>query len=685
MIWAILYIVAAILAISCAVQFTVKVGVRKVSVSFGLGMIAIATLYLAIASLRISDLYSPGLSSWLFDFANSILPLTGAAGPFFLLVLSRNFGRGDDKSNSGGISTLTRLAGLMTVIVLYFVATGMVFETIYTANNYVMILKGFFAKAVGFVMGALLVLALLNFENTRRNSISHMRHQIFVFMIITMLFVAGIVRLFFLGQITLDFLEYASPISVICMGWLYYLQMGKDSYSANVVIDRQAFLSSAVVLFLGIFMVTTGIIAYVIKQIGGRPDVFLSIIGAFLVIALFIVVIISDSIRHRISNAMLSRIYAGRFDYKSEWRQLSEDFAACESVPQLYKLLMERIKRLFDPTRMMLLITEGNYLVCRYPVDCASTEIKRNDPIAEWIFLKSESSFFSDIEESAHSKLKEFEDNFAVLVPIIAEKKLIGLILLGAKSETSPYNNEDFAMLSAIAQQAAVTMLHLRSRDTLLESEKLASFHKTASFVVHDLKNAVSMLSLMMQNAPRKMSDPEFQKESIRTIDQAVARMQHIIEKLKKPPQKEQLQIYELNPLKVLESAIEKSGVKSKAGIEIELLNNDFQPVKTDQGVLETVLINFLINAVEAMPEGGKIIIKQNSIDNKPRLEISDTGVGMTREFIETRLFRPFETTKSKGLGVGLYQCREMFNQAGGEIIVKSEPGKGSTFILIFP
>jgi signal transduction histidine kinase len=189
----------------------------------------------------------------------------------------------------------------------------------------------------------------------------------------------------------------------------------------------------------------------------------------------------------------------------------------------------------------------------------------------------------------------------------------------------------------------------------------------------------------MLQNAPRKMSDPEFQKESIKTITQAVDRMQAIIEKLKSPPGKEQIQAYELDPIKVINKAIEKSGVANRPDIKIELNCDKPIPVKADPAVLESVLINLLINAVEAMPDGGVICIEQNRQNNKQCLSVSDTGVGMTAKFIATKLFHPFETTKAKGLGVGLYQCREMFKETGGKIMVESEPGQGTKFTLVFP
>jgi signal transduction histidine kinase len=199
------------------------------------------------------------------------------------------------------------------------------------------------------------------------------------------------------------------------------------------------------------------------------------------------------------------------------------------------------------------------------------------------------------------------------------------------------------------------------------------------------LKNAVSMLSLMLQNSPKKMSDPEFQADSIKTISQAVDRMRAIIEKLRTVPAGEQFHVQEVSSRDIIDQAIEKSGILNKDGIKLVFNHDDDLKVNANPMILETVLINLLINAVEAMPGGGTVSIKQTMVDDKARISVEDTGVGMTDDFIAEKLFTPFETTKSKGLGIGLYQCRELFRETGGEITVKSEPGKGSEFGLLFP
>ena len=628
---------------------------------------------------------APGFSRLVLKIADFALPVAGSILPYLFLIISRHYGRASANDSYRKISTFSKLGGQVTLVILALVILRLVFKTGYTEYGYTIVFNGFVGRVVGIVMGVFLIMALFNFENTWRVSSGGLRKQLFILMVISSLLLAGLVRLFFLNRLSAYYFAFASPLVVLCFIWMYFLLLRTDTYSSNIVVDRQAFLSSAIILFLGTFLVFTGVVAIIIEKLGGRTDVFLSILGAFLVMGLFLLVLLSDSLRNRLSSIVQSRIYAGRFDYKAEWRELGEDFASSTSIDNLIEAVSSRLDRLFIAAETAIFIAEGNKFVIAHPIGKDQPSFSNDDPLAEWLFLKSEPVFVRDINSAEGGELADFVSAYEIIIPVIAGKQLGGLILLGAKGDKTPYNTEDFGILTAIANQAAVTLLHLRSRDKLLESEKLASFHKTASFVVHDLKNAVSMLSLMLQNAPDNMSNPEFQKESISTVSQAVKRMQKIIEKLRTTPDKAQLQVYQLDPGKVLDRALQRSGIGNRTNIKVNIQTAAFDKVNTDPSVLETVFINLLINAVEAMPDGGDINISQAIMNGHSEIIVADTGLGMSPAFIKNQLFKPFTTTKANGLGIGLYQCREMFSSAGGEILVDSEKGQGTKFRLVFP
>ena len=684
LIWGIGSMFVLLLALACGVLFLFKVGIKRVSIYFFFSLLSLGIL---IGSAGVIILISPGgegLRGLLFRAADTLLPLAGTVLPFFFFQVSLLYGRAGSEPNNPGVGIFMKTAGFVTIIAAFFILSGLLQVSLVTESGYVLVMQDFLSRVIGIIMSVLMIYTFVNFENTWRAASGAVKKQLFLLMVVDLLILAGLIRVVFLGSVTLTYIGIFTPIIFVLLCWLYFLLLRKDAYSSNVVLDRQAFYSSVLILFLGLFLLFTGLVGKIIMILGGRIEAFLSLLGVFLVIGIFLLVILSGSVRTRFNRIVQERVYAGRFDYKAEWRAISENFAACDSLETLYSILSREIQRLLNPLKFEIFITDDTALRCVYPVNGETNEYSMKDPAIEWLFYNTEPAKPSQIRISDPSRLVEKVEQFGVLVPLVAEKKLVGLVFLGYKQGKTEYNNEEFAMLSAMGHQAAVAVLHLRSRNKLLENEKLASFHRTASFVVHDLKNAVSMLSLMLQNAPQKMSNPEFQKESLKTISQAVNRMQKIIEKLKSPPKKDQLQVYDIKPVKILEKAIEKSGIKNKPGIELIVNIDDSLKVKTDPQVLETVFVNLLINAVEAMPEGGTIRVDEYMINDNINISITDTGVGMSESFIKNKLFRPFQTTKTKGLGIGLYQCREMFRETGGDIIAQSEPGKGSKFRLIF-
>lgn len=673
-----------LVALANGVLFAVKAGFKKISVYFIFCLLFIGLIWGSAGLMLLVFADGEGVGSILFNIGDKLFVISTSFIPFLLLLISLHYRRTPDRQSGRGLGIFIRIAAFAAIFSTVLTISGFVHSSMVVDSKYVYIFQGFLPRVISLLYCLLAVFSLVNFESVWRQSTGNIKNQLFLLMIINLVILAGIIKIAFLGVISLNFYLYSAPLILICLIWLYTLLMQKDAFSTDVVVDRQAFYSSAVILFLGFFLIFTGVVGKIIMMVGGNIEAFLSAFGAFLVISLFIIVVLSDSIRHRIGKIFRSRIYAGRFDYKAEWRALSENFAACDNLDKLLKTIAKEVARVFDPSKLEIYEVSDDSLYCVYPADMSSDKYDTKDQAADWLFLNAKPAFPWHIKISGSSPLIEKVNQFNVVVPLVAEKKLTGLVFLGAKKDNSKYSSEDLELLSVMGHQAAVAILHLRSRDKLLENEKLASFHRTASFVVHDLKNAVSMLSLMLQNAPKKMSDPGFQKESIKTISQAVNRMQKIIEKLKTPLSKEQFRVYEINLKKVFDKALQKSGIQNKTNIDLQIDLNDSIKVKADADVLGMVFENLLINAVEAMPEGGTITVDDYFSSNRVFVSVSDTGIGMNESFIKNNLFHPFQTTKAKGLGIGLYQCREMFRKTGGDIMVKSEPGKGSTFKLIF-
>jgi signal transduction histidine kinase len=202
---------------------------------------------------------------------------------------------------------------------------------------------------------------------------------------------------------------------------------------------------------------------------------------------------------------------------------------------------------------------------------------------------------------------------------------------------------------------------------------------------MHDLKNSISMLSMLLQNYESNMGNPEFQKSAMTTINGAVKRMQRIMDKLKSGERVETFTIMDCNPNEIILSLESKLGLTDIANIDYVKDLKAVGFIKADAGKLSEVIRNLIINALEAMPEGGKLEMATLRLDDRVIIQVSDTGLGMSSDFISSKLFKPFATTKKKGLGIGLFQSKDWVEKMQGKMIVKSAQGKGTTFSVEFP
>jgi putative PEP-CTERM system histidine kinase len=269
----------------------------------------------------------------------------------------------------------------------------------------------------------------------------------------------------------------------------------------------------------------------------------------------------------------------------------------------------------------------------------------------------------------------------AVIVPLNGARQAVGWVALGSAG-TSSYTQQDFDLLQCIAAQVADRLQHLVLAERLAMSREMEAFYQYSAFFLHDLKNFTATLSLVVQNAVRHGRDPEFQRAAMSTVSATVKKMTTLIGTLgalsRDPDPK--ATVLDLNALvdEVLRSfngaAVARLVHKPGVGTMI----------RADADQLHQVLLNLILNAQEAVGEDGQITIRTVAEASTVSLIVEDNGCGMDRA-TTAALFRPFRTTKGRGLGIGLYQCKKIVSAHKGELEVDSEVGKGTRFIVRLP
>jgi len=217
------------------------------------------------------------------------------------------------------------------------------------------------------------------------------------------------------------------------------------------------------------------------------------------------------------------------------------------------------------------------------------------------------------------------------------------------------------------------------------EQKQFESFARLSAVLTHDLKNQILSLSLLVSNMERKFDREGFREDALRTLSDSVSNLQNLVSKLSDPRTPTKRIRERSNLTQLVERVLQRTAAQASSRFQI---STQLQPellAMVDGKAIERVIENLVINALEAMPEGGSLMIASRRNQDQAIISIADTGKGMSEEFMRDRLFHPFATTKKKGIGLGLYSCRDIIEQHGGRIDVASQVGLGTEFSIILP
>jgi len=236
--------------------------------------------------------------------------------------------------------------------------------------------------------------------------------------------------------------------------------------------------------------------------------------------------------------------------------------------------------------------------------------------------------------------------------------------------------------METVTEQAAGAIVTARLSERLVQSHEYEAFHRLTSFVIHDLKNSISALSMLSDNALRTFADPECQRDTIKTVSKTADRMKALLARLSSAPESDALR---LEPVDLAALALEAAGPVAQN--ERISLAKDLAPlpISGDSEALLRVIQNLIANALQSIEGNGTVRLQTFERDGCAVLTVTDTGCGMSEEFIRRSLFAPFRSTKKGGWGIGLYHSKGIVAAHGGSIEVSSREGVGTTFTIKLP
>ncbi len=275
--------------------------------------------------------------------------------------------------------------------------------------------------------------------------------------------------------------------------------------------------------------------------------------------------------------------------------------------------------------------------------------------------------------------MAEFDTAWAG-IPLLHNDRLVGLVILAHPLVRRPLDWEDFDLFRAAGIQAASYLAEARSQEALATSQRFDEFNRRFAFILHDIKNLVSQLSLVARNAERHADNPAFQADMIATLQGSVKKMNDLLARLTRD---------RVQPAAPRETALHPilsavAGAKQRLH-PLHLFGDPALTARADPARLEQAVAHLVQNAIDASPAGEAVRICYGPRDLEVAIEVIDSGAGMSAEFVGGRLFQPFTSTKEGGFGIGAFEARTLVAAMGGRIEVESREGEGSRFTIFLP
>jgi putative PEP-CTERM system histidine kinase len=549
----------------------------------------------------------------------------------------------------------------------------------------------------------LAVMILMNLERTFRHATGHMRWQTkFMFLGVGGIF---IVHLFTDGQVIL-FNGIDTGLDIVEMGALLVgdvlillsLLRGKP-LNIGIQLSHRFLYSSLTLLVAGAYFIAVGVISWLSIRFGWIGNIHVAIFLIFLATIGMAVLLLSDRLRMKRKRFISRHFKRPQYDYQKIWEGFTTKTTSVTQTRDLCDIIVKLVSETLEILSVSIWLVDEKQERLAFGGSTVFTDAQvvetrlfgqghtvliqaMTDQTMPVDLAGSEDDWAADLKRMYTFKDTK-ESRIRYCVPLKAAGQLIGIMTLSEKVFYEPLSFEEAELVKNISDQAAAGLLNLRLSEQLRQAKELEAFQSMSAFFMHDLKNLASKLSLVTQNLPVYMDNPEFRADALRTISQSVAKINAMSSRLSLLSQKLELVFKETNVNELIEATV--ADVKNYANVTVSLKLAAVPSLSIDREQIRKVIENLLLNASDALGQDGVITVSTSDKDNWVEISVRDNGCGISRGFIEKSLFRPFQTTKKQGMGIGLYHCKTIVEAHGGRIEVDSEEGKGATFRVLLP
>jgi len=491
-----------------------------------------------------------------------------------------------------------------------------------------------------------------------------------------------------------DLLSARGFVNTVIVPLLAVSAARNPTWSLDVYVSRRAVFHTATLLAAGAYLVLMAAAGYYLRVFGGQWGTVLQTAFIFAGVIALLSVGLSGQLRARLKVFISKHFFNYRYDYRDEWLHFTQTLSADAAHKPLDERIVAALANTVNSPGGLLWTREGKQFQPpagrTRPDGSLWPTLHQDESLIEylehsdWVIILDE--YHQHPEHYAGLSLPDWltaDPRAWLIIPLHHEHDLQGVVLLYRQASGFNVDWEVRDLLKTAGRQAASHLAQLQAVQALAQARQFESFNRLSAYVVHDLKNLIAQLSLVVSNADRHGDNPEFLRDAIGTIDNAVARMNRLMQHLRsggKPAD-------QAAPLDAAELARHAVADFAKRHIPVTLSTNTGEAlIQADADRLHAVLSHLLQNALDATPKDGQVHVEVHRDRHDVLIDITDTGCGMDQDFIRHRLFRPFDTTKGlSGMGIGAFESREYLRTLGGDLEVSSQLQHGSRFRMRIP
>ena len=678
----------AVLTALASVALAVVVGGRApgqlVNVSFGAAMVVFAVTQAA---------YAVALGAGSLDVTAIALAVglvgEAAAIPFWLL-----FSLAFAETHPGTQVRRWRIGLLLTglaavAVAIIAVATPLVYPL--RAGDAIVLSGAGKSVVIISLLGTVCVLyhlesALRNSRGFARWTIKYMVLGLFG-MLAAHVFVAGQQLLF--RSIMLEQLSAQSAVSLMSLGVVAFCVVRHRLLDVDIFVSRSVVYGSITVATVGVYLMALGVAGEIVRRFHISVDFVVATVAIFGTAMALMAGLLSESVRRRAKRIIAKNFYRHRYDYREEWTNFTTRVIAAGGHDTVPARVVQWVTETIGTTAAVLWVLDsqrgwtvaaathglpGERLALTLDASVVTEHVNAERPVMRL-----------DAGMLGLERASDVKHRLTVLVPLVVRDELVGLLAL-APPTGGELGMEGEDLLATAAAQAATVILNARLSEELARSREMDAFHRLSSFIVHDLKNAVAMLSMVTENAKVHGNNPDFQRDAFRTVEDSARQMRQLIGKLRGAPREGAVVEGSTHVNRVIQDVVGNTRVAAEGRVRIkEELDPATAAARIPEEDLRAIVSNLLLNALEATPSNGEVLVGATRRGDRVQIVVADTGCGMSESFVRESLFVPFRTTKAQGLGVGLFQVKTVIDSVGGKITVDSREGVGTTFTVDLP